>query len=136
MLKEINLHGISVAEITLDATGKPTGYIIDSPLNRRITPQTLVDVQGPAAHLSAIRAMFVTRFDTTGATSRGTLNNCGHGITPWGTYLTSEENFIFYFNGGDKLSDHEKRWGLRKGGVGYRWHEHDARFDATQNPND
>ncbi len=82
VLKEINLHGISVAEITLDSAGKPTGYVLDSALNRRITPQTVADVQGPAAHLSAIRAMFATRFDTTGATSRGTLNNCGHGITP------------------------------------------------------
>jgi len=98
VLKEINLHGISVAEISLDSTGKPTGYVVDSPLNRRITPQTLVDVRGPAAHLSAIRAMFVTRFDTTGATSRGTLNNCGHGITPWGTYLGCEENWATYFN--------------------------------------
>jgi len=67
-------------------------------LNRRITPQTVADVQGPAAHLSAIRAMFATRFDTTGATSRGTLNNCGHGITPWGTYLGCEENWAVYFN--------------------------------------
>ena len=98
VLKEINLHGISVAEISLDSSGKPTGYVVDSPLNRRITPQTLADVRGPVAHLSAIRAMFVTRFDTTGATSRGTLNNCGHGITPWGTYLGCEENWATYFN--------------------------------------
>ena len=98
VLKEINLHGISVAEITLDTNGKPTGYVLDSTLNRRITPQTVADVRGPAAHLSAIRTMFATRFDTTGATSRGTLNNCGHGITPWGTYLGCEENWAVYFN--------------------------------------
>ena len=49
--------------------------------------------------------------------------------SPWGTYLTAEENFINYFNGGATLSAHEKRWGLKKGGGGgYRWHEHDARF--------
>jgi uncharacterized protein len=119
VLKEINLHGISVAEISLDSSGKPTGYILDSALNRRITPQTVADVQGPAAHLSAIRAMFVTRFDTTGATSRGTLNNCGHGITPWGTYLGCEENWAVYFNmpAGSKLPDDKiiasrKRYGV------------------------
>ena len=119
VLKEINLHGISVAEISLDSSGKPTGYILDSALNRRFTPQTVVDVQGPAAHLSAIRSMFVTRFDTTGATSRGTLNNCGHGITPWGTYLGCEENWAVYFNmpAGSKLPDDKiiasrKRYGV------------------------
>ena len=39
----------------------------------------------------------VTKFDTTGATTRGTLNNCGTGITPWGTLITCEENFATYF---------------------------------------
>jgi secreted PhoX family phosphatase len=99
---------------------------------RRITTNTPMEISGPAAG----HAMMKTAADTSGRKVLGTLNNCASGITPWGTYLTSEENFIVYFNGGDKLSDHEKRWGLRKGGVGYRWHEHDARFDATQNPNE
>jgi uncharacterized protein len=78
-----------------------------------------------------------TAADASGTRVLGTLNNCGSGITPWGTYLTCEENFIFYFNGGDALSPHEQRWGLRKGGAGgYRWHEHDERFDATKHPNE
>lgn len=96
-LKEINLHGVSVVEVSLDAAGRPTGYVVDSPLNRRITPETLCDVRGPAAHLTGIRGQFVTRFDPTGATARGTLNNCGYGYTPWGTYLTCEENWATYF---------------------------------------
>jgi len=120
VLKEINLHGISVAEVTLNAAGTPTGYVVGSALNRRITPQTVVDVKGPAAHLSAIRTMFVTRFDTSGVTSRGTLNNCGHGKTPWGTYLGCEENWATYFNMpvGSTLPDAKilasrKRYGVR-----------------------
>jgi secreted PhoX family phosphatase len=67
----------------------------------------------------------------------GTLNNCASGITPWGTYLTCEENFIFYFKGPEQPDAHQARWGLRKGDpVGYRWHEHDARFDASLHPNE
>ena len=98
VLKEINLHGVSVVEVSLDGNGKPTGYVNNSALNRRITAQTLIDVKGPAAHLADIKNLMVTKFDTTGATVRGTLNNCGHGYTPWGTYLACEENWAFYFN--------------------------------------
>jgi secreted PhoX family phosphatase len=98
VLKEINLHGISIVEVTLDANGKPTGYNPTSSLNRRITPQTLMNVTGPAAHLADLKNLMATQFDPTGATVRGTLNNCGHGATPWGTYLGCEENWNVYFN--------------------------------------
>jgi len=93
--KEINLHGVSVVELT--RTGTTWSYKKDSAYNRRITPQTLANVTGPAAHLADIKAQFVTKFDTTGSTSRGTLNNCGHGKTPWGTYLACEENWAVYW---------------------------------------
>ena len=93
--KEINLHGISVVELT--RTGTTWSYKKDSAFNRRFTPNTLANVTGPAAHLADIRAQFATKFDTTGATCRGTLNNCGHGKTPWGTYLGCEENWAVYW---------------------------------------
>ncbi|MEY4448748.1 MAG: hypothetical protein RLZZ433_1763 [Pseudomonadota bacterium] len=149
VLKEINLHGISIVEVSLDSGGKPTAYVVDSALNRRITPQTVVDVQGPAAHLTAIRSMFATRFDSTGATARGTLNNCGHGKTPWGTYLGCEENWATYFNmpTGSTLPDAKiiasrKRYGVSNAalaatatvGAGQGWYtvtdmeDTDARF--------
>jgi len=54
-------------------------------------------VTGPAAELASLKAMMVTKFDTTGATVRGTLNNCGTGTTPWGTLITCEENWATYF---------------------------------------
>ena len=98
VLKEINLHGISIVEVTLDANGKPTGHNPTSPFNRRITPQTVMNVTGPAAHLADLKNLMVTQFDPTGATVRGTLNNCGHGATPWGTYIGCEENWNVYFN--------------------------------------
>jgi secreted PhoX family phosphatase len=107
-------HGVTIVEVQ-DKGGK-WEVVNPSKYARRITTTTPMDISGPAAG----HAMMKTAADTSGRKVLGTLNNCASGITPWGTYLTSEENFIFYFNGGDKLSDHEKRWGLRKGGVGYR----------------
>ena len=68
-LKEINHHGISIVELSLDAAGKPTGYVLDSALNRRVTPSTLVEIRGPQAHLSDIRSFMVTKL---------TLPRCRH----------------------------------------------------------
>jgi hypothetical protein len=95
VLKEINHHGVSVAELRKGPSGWT--YVLDSIYNRRVTAQTPVRMGGPAAHLADIRKFMVTAYDATGATSRGTLNNCGHGITPWGTYLACEENWAVYF---------------------------------------
>ncbi|MDP3690585.1 PhoX family phosphatase [Bradyrhizobium sp.] len=123
-------HGVSVIEVA--RKGAQWELVRPSSLARRITAATPMAVSGPAAG----HAMMRTSADPAGQRVLGTLNNCGSGITPWGTYLTCEENFINYFSGGDKPSPHEARWGLRKGGAGYRWHEHDARFDATREPNE
>ncbi len=95
VLKEINLHGVSIVEITKGTQG--WSYRLDSPLNRRLTAQTPMQVSGPAAELKNIQALMVTAFDPQGTKVRGTLNNCGHGKTPWGTYLTCEENWAKYF---------------------------------------
>jgi secreted PhoX family phosphatase len=123
-------HGVSVIEV--EKKGAKWDVVRPSPWARRITASTPMTFGGPAAGHALLR----TAADTQGRRVLGTLNNCGSGITPWGTYLTCEENFIFYFNGGDNPSPHERRWGLRKGGAGYRWHEHDERFDATKHPNE
>ena len=95
VLKEINHHGVLVVEIV----NSPQGWRVkqDSPLNRRITAQTPVRISGPSAHIEQIRSFMVTRRDAAGGMSRGTLNNCGHGKTPWGTYLGCEENWAFNF---------------------------------------
>ena len=96
-IKEILMHGVTLVEVNLDSSGKPTGYNATSSLNRRITPETPMTVTGPAAELANLKAMMVTKFDPTGSTTRGTLNNCGTGITPWGTLITCEENWATYF---------------------------------------
>jgi secreted PhoX family phosphatase len=119
VLKEINHHGFSVVELELNADGSISGYKMDAPLNHRVTPQTLAQVTGPEAHIEDIRAFMSTAFDPSGQTVRGTLNNCGHGKTPWGTYLGCEENWAAYFNipSGEaapqgKLAQANKRYGL------------------------
>ncbi|MHB8948822.1 MAG: PhoX family protein [Rhodoferax sp.] len=96
VLKEINQHGVSLVEVSQSASGWV--YKLDSLYNRRITAQTPVRIGGPAAHLADIKAMMVTKYDTSGTTVRGTLNNCGTGQTPWGTMLSGEENWAVYFN--------------------------------------
>ncbi len=123
-------HGVSVIEVE-QKNGK-WDIVRPSPWARRITANTPMTLAGPAAG----HALVKTAADPNGRRALGTLNNCASGITPWGTYLTCEENFIGYFSGGDKLTEHETRWGLRKNGWGYRWHEHDERFDAVKNPNE
>jgi secreted PhoX family phosphatase len=98
VLKEINHHGVSVVEIERG----PQGWRMKagSPLNRRVTPQTPVRIAGPRTHINDIWAQMVTRWEPAGSMARGTLNNCGHGKTPWGTYLACEENWAFYFQMG------------------------------------
>jgi len=124
-------HGVTVCEVAQKA-GR-WEVVRPSPWARRITAATPMAVGGPAAG----HALMKTAADPSGRRVLGMLNNCGSGITPWGTYLTCEENFIFYFKGPDQPDAHQRRWGLRKGDpVGYRWHAHDERFDATKHPNE
>lgn len=119
VLKEINHHGVSVAELQQDGSGHFTQVNLNSILNRRVNAQTVCDVAGPAAVLNAIRQWFVTQFDTTGATCRGTINNCASGRTPWGTYLTCEENWSAYTNvpNGGVAADAKTTAGRRRYGV-------------------
>lgn len=71
-------------------------------VNRRITPFTPVIFSGPAADHPWIRGA-AEAFNAAepgtpeGTVACGTLANCAGGQTPWGTYLTSEENFQSYF---------------------------------------
>jgi secreted PhoX family phosphatase len=90
-------------------------------------------VSGPAAE----HAWLQTAADSTGRNLLGTVNNCAHGHTPWGTYLTCEENFNGYFvNRSGTVPALQRRYGVTERGGGYRWHEHDPRFDAAAHPNE
>jgi hypothetical protein len=52
-----------------------------------------MQITGPARG----NALMVTKYSPAGTKTRGTLNNCGTGKTPWGTFLTGEENWAGYF---------------------------------------
>lgn len=89
--KEFFVHGVSIIEI--NRTGGTWSYKQDSTFNRRIHTLTPMDLTGPAAG----SGLLVTKFSTNGRQTRGTVNNCANGHTPWGTYLTCEENWAGYF---------------------------------------
>ncbi len=116
--KEVALHGVAVIEVTRTA-GK-WGYVPQSGLNFRLTALSPIDIAGPARG----HAQLVTKYAPTGTRTRGTLNNCGTGKTPWGSFLTGEENWAGYFTrsaaddaarGNDKSVTALKRYGRAQG---------------------
>jgi len=124
-------HGVGVVELQRDGTA--WNVVRPSKLARRITADTPIALSGPAAG----HPMMKTEADPSGRIVRGTINNCASGATPWGTYLTCEENFIPYFvNRSGKIPPHQVRAGVDDKGWGFRWNEFDARFDAALHPNE
>lgn len=91
VLREFYLHGVSVIEV--NKSGSTWSYKQDSTLNRRVHTLTEMSFSGPAAKTDYLK----TKYSTDGSKTRGTLNNCANGTTPWGTYLTCEENWAGYF---------------------------------------
>lgn len=126
-------HGVTVCEIV--EKGGKWSIVKDSMYNRRITPDTPMDITGPARG----HDMMKTVADPTGTKSLGTWNNCGNGQTPWGTYLTCEENFHGYFSSSDKgfaIPANMKRYGIKHDDRGYAWASDDERFDISKHPNE
>lgn len=107
----------------------------ESVYNRRIMSiETEMEMSGPVAGNQRLR----TNADPSGKKVFGTFNNCAGGMTPWGTFLTCEENFNFCF-GGELEDNHPEaenytRYNVPIGRLG--WANHDARFDIGQEPNE
>ncbi|WP_144394415.1 PhoX family protein [Pleionea sediminis] len=119
-----NIHGVSVVKIKRSLRGD--WRVISSNHSRRITVNTPVAFSGPAADSELLQ-------NPNGNIPLGTVNNCGSGATPWGTYLTCEENFNGYFGAtGEFFSTAEQeRYGFSNNGFGYGWHHFDKRFDLS-----
>ncbi|MEQ8716970.1 MAG: PhoX family phosphatase [Acidimicrobiales bacterium] len=118
-------HGIGCYEIKRVGD---TWVTVNSNKTRRVTANTPVTFSGPVAGSPLL--------DTpAGNAAAGTVNNCANGYTPWGTYLTCEENFNGYFGSsegeGFSPSEAQSRYGLSADGFGYGWHVFDPRWDLS-----
>ena len=140
--KEAMAHGVSVVRIKRQADG--SWAVEPDPRNRRITALTPANLAGPVAGTDFVK----TRYSPDGTMTRGTLNNCANGFTPWNTYLTCEENWAGYFRNGDvkdgepDLPREQKRYGLPTEESRYAWERAEGgpdefvRFDASTKADD
>ena len=122
-------HGLSVIEVRL-LEGR-WQMVRPSRYARRLTASSPFAIAGPCAGHPLLR----TAADPAARRVLGTLGNCASSATPWGTYLSGEENFNAYFTAGREQTPHQRRWGMRVSSWN-RWHEFDERFDATQHANE
>ena len=125
--KEKAAHGVSVVEVRKNSSGD-WELVLDSRYNRRITGSTEMELTGIVAGTDLVK----TVADETGRQVFGTVNNCAHGFTPWGTYLTCEENWQGYFlnTNQDDYPTHS-RYGVSSSSSRYGWDTVDPRFNAT-----
>ncbi|EAJ6152029.1 PhoX family phosphatase [Campylobacter lari] len=125
LYEQANL-GVSIFEIKKEKD--QWSVVLDSKYNRRIDANTKMSVSGPAKQQVLQNKNFIY----------GTLNNCANGKTPWGTYLTCEENINDFFGSLDekiKFSKEQLRFGF-KAQSQYGWEKFDERFDLSKNPNE
>ena len=96
---------------------------------------TPIAISGPAAGHDRMK----TGADPAGRMVTGTMNNCAGGVTPWGTYLTGEENFDQYFRGvlpeGHRETENHFNYGIGAGGFS-RFSLAQKRFDVSHEPNE
>ncbi|MGL4495310.1 MAG: PhoX family protein [Beijerinckiaceae bacterium] len=130
---EMMAHGGSVLEVAKAADGK-WGVVKDSKYARRITAHTPMEITGPAAGHERMK----TPDDPTGTKVFGMLNNCAGGRTPWGTWVTCEENINGYFWGEVPKGHAEERNHKRMGvpGKWANWGVYYDRFDVSKQPNE
>lgn len=131
--KALASEGVSVIEVRRQRG--QWQFVQGSPYNRRIHGNSPLRFSGPAAG----DALLKTAADPSGTEVLGTFQNCANGKTPWGTYLTCEENFTDCFGCSDPnqaLNTAQKRYGVSAASKEVNWHPHDPRFDLAKNPNE
>ena len=114
--KEMAAHGVAIVEIRKNAGGE--WEVVRGQYNRRITATTPMALRGPVRGHDKV----ITRYSAQGTATRGTLNNCANGYTPWNTYLTCEENWAGYFVNTDAVRPREQTgYGVSASNGRYRW---------------
>ncbi len=130
---EMAAHGGSVIEVKRrDGTWQ---VVADSRYARRITGETEMSISGPARG----HAKMQTSADPSGTRVLGMLNNCAGATTPWGTWLTCEENVNGYFWNEAAAAAHPDAAALKRYGVPaewYMWAKFHDRFDLAKEPNE
>jgi secreted PhoX family phosphatase len=124
--KEVNAHGVAVMHIR--KSGNAWTIVQNSRYNRRFTSATPMALAGPVAKTDWVKTPFAPKGDQV----RGTNNNCGNGTTPWGTYITAEENWAACFVNTDKANQpaHQVRVGVPTASGRYKWET--AAGDASE----
>lgn len=106
-IREVNEEkkcvGISIFRVKRE--GGHWKFVNDEKYNRRIDANTKIVISGSASGSEEIK--YKKR-------AIGTLANCSGGITPWGTFLSAEENYQDYFTSKNKWE--------------YRWNDQDKDF--------
>lgn len=127
--RDANAHGVSVVELVRKNNGQ-FELVKNSRFNKRHTSNSAVTLAGVASGHDLVQ----TKFDKKGKTTWGINNECGAGMSPWGTFLTTEENFLNVFARGEDKAIIGKqadialaRYGLKENstGGGYLWHTAD-----------
>ncbi|EIJ42724.1 putative phosphatase [Beggiatoa alba B18LD] len=134
--KEMAAHGVSVIEVRKSGSD----WVVVRPSNyaRRISTHTPMTLSGPAAGSRLMQ----TSADATGREVIGTINNCANGMTPWGTYLTCEENYQNYFivpNASELTTEMQaiiSRDRVSSSGTNYSWEVHYDRFNVNKEPHE
>ena len=112
---EMTAHGCSVIEVRQNADRWKV--VQGSRWARRISAsETAMRLSGPAAGHPRLR----TNSDPHGTRVIGTVNNCAGGKTPWGTFLSAEENFHGYF-WGRLNADHPEQQNYARYGIPAHW---------------
>ncbi|MDJ0514426.1 MAG: PhoX family phosphatase, partial [Methyloceanibacter sp.] len=147
---DVEMSAVGVTVVEIEKHRDVWRVVEDSPYNRRITANTPMTVDGPVTDKGSKEGLerLKTSYDKSGEALLGTLANCAGGRTPWGTYLTAEENihFAFYTDETDLdgepalSSQHDaRRESFEAYSIpvqGYVWGRNYTRFNLDKEPNE